>query len=253
VSLGTQPFNIPRLGDRKIAYSRTRKTYIGIVMNSSLKATKEQLLLVEDEPVLRSLLVHHISLRYSGVEILQASDGEVAWDLFRRICPAYCIVDLHLPGMCGTTLLRLIGNHHSPTRVLVFTSHVGSLAKDICDRIPDILLVNKTLSLDDLDVALEALVCKDGSGLARFRAREVMDPLMTLTAREQTVLSMIAEGLTLSSIARSMGISIHTAHTHRRNIMQKLDLHSSTRLARYAIENGISMLRGDVTVACQQP
>ena len=61
-----------------------------------------------------------------------------------------------------------------------------------------------------------------------------------LSKREKIVLNLIAEGLGNKAMATQLYLSIRTIETHRRNIMKKLDIHSSAGLARYALEHKIS-------------
>ncbi len=60
-----------------------------------------------------------------------------------------------------------------------------------------------------------------------------------LTAREREIVQLLAEGKSNKEVASILGISVHTAETHRSNIMHKLGLHSLSDLTRYAIRNGI--------------
>jgi len=60
-----------------------------------------------------------------------------------------------------------------------------------------------------------------------------------LTPREREVVQLLAEGKSNKEIAASLGVSVHTAETHRSNIMHKLDTHSLSGLIRYALRNKI--------------
>jgi DNA-binding NarL/FixJ family response regulator len=62
-----------------------------------------------------------------------------------------------------------------------------------------------------------------------------VSPGTVLGAREQQVIQLIAAGCTSAEIGAHLGISTSTAATHRRNLMRKLDLHSSAELTRYAV------------------
>jgi NarL family two-component system response regulator LiaR len=62
----------------------------------------------------------------------------------------------------------------------------------------------------------------------------------TLGAREREVLQLVAEGKTSAEAARQMHISIKTIETHRRNIVQKLGLHGTAELTKYAIREGLT-------------
>ena len=65
-----------------------------------------------------------------------------------------------------------------------------------------------------------------------------------LTAREREVLQLLAEGMTSKEIAAQLHVSVKTVETYRRDIMQKLDLHSVAELTRYAIREGLTSLDG---------
>jgi DNA-binding NarL/FixJ family response regulator len=60
-----------------------------------------------------------------------------------------------------------------------------------------------------------------------------------LTARERQVLQLVGEGHSTKEIAALLGISVKTADTHRTKVMEKLDIHQTAGLVRYAIRNGI--------------
>lgn len=61
----------------------------------------------------------------------------------------------------------------------------------------------------------------------------------TLSTREQEIVTLVVKGLTNKEIASRLFLSVHTVHTHRRNIARKLEIHSATGLTIYAIVNGL--------------
>ena len=69
--------------------------------------------------------------------------------------------------------------------------------------------------------------------------RHVTDPIDLLTSREREVLQMIAEGKTNKEIAGTLNLSVYTVDAHRGKIMEKLNLHSSGELVRFAVRNGL--------------
>ena len=68
--------------------------------------------------------------------------------------------------------------------------------------------------------------------------------VMALSPREREILQAFAEGKTTSQIADLLHISVKTVETHRKNIMDKLNLHSIAELTKFAIREGISPLEG---------
>jgi two-component system response regulator NreC len=63
-----------------------------------------------------------------------------------------------------------------------------------------------------------------------------------LTAREREVLQLMAEGKNTSQIAESLCVSVKTVEAHRKQLMNKLDIHSVAELTKYAIRQGLTTL-----------
>jgi two-component system response regulator NreC len=63
-----------------------------------------------------------------------------------------------------------------------------------------------------------------------------------LTSREREILQLLAEGLSAKEIAAHLNLSIKTVETHRRNIMEKLNIHTIAELTKYAIREGLVAL-----------
>jgi DNA-binding NarL/FixJ family response regulator len=68
--------------------------------------------------------------------------------------------------------------------------------------------------------------------------RHVTNPMDLLTAREREVLQLIAEGQTNKDIANQLNLSVYTVEAHRGRLMEKLNLHSTGELVRFAMRNG---------------
>jgi DNA-binding NarL/FixJ family response regulator len=69
--------------------------------------------------------------------------------------------------------------------------------------------------------------------------RHVTDPIDLLTTREREVLQMIAEGKTNKEIATTLHLSVYTVEAHRGRVMEKLNLHSTGELVRFALRSGL--------------
>jgi DNA-binding NarL/FixJ family response regulator len=212
------------------------------MINQSLKV-----LIVEDEAIFRSLLKDHISATFPASSIIEAVDGEVAWNLFREHTPEFCIVDLRLPKLRGELLINLMQQHHLSPRILVLTNQALNESPKIMRTKNDVLFVEKTASLKELDSALHQLFGKSKTWNADLPTRVLTSQKgpknEQLTDRETLVLCMIGEGKTNECVALALGISTHTVRTHRRNLMQKLGIHNAALLVRYALDHELSGLR----------
>jgi DNA-binding NarL/FixJ family response regulator len=75
--------------------------------------------------------------------------------------------------------------------------------------------------------------------LRQMQDRQVEDSYELLTTREREVLQLFAEGRNSKEVATVLNLSLHTAETHRANIFQKLNLHSTAELILYAVRKGV--------------
>src|SRR6185437_5216849 len=114
-------------------------------------------------------------------------------------------------------------------------------------EIPDLTdYVLKTRASSELVQAIRA-VSRGETFLTQSISRSVVQaflqkseiPDRTITDRERQVLQLVAEGKTTKEIASILGISVKTAESHRSNLMDKLDIHDTAGLVRYAIRQGI--------------
>ena len=78
----------------------------------------------------------------------------------------------------------------------------------------------------------------------RSLSQDAVSILPTLTGREREVLQLIDEGKTTKEIASCLHVSINTIDTHRRQVMEKLNIHSIAELTKYAIREGLTPLEG---------
>ena len=69
--------------------------------------------------------------------------------------------------------------------------------------------------------------------------RHMSDPIDLLTSREREVLQMIAEGKTNKEVATTLNLSVYTVDAHRGRVMEKLNLHSTSELVRFALRHGL--------------
>jgi DNA-binding NarL/FixJ family response regulator len=73
--------------------------------------------------------------------------------------------------------------------------------------------------------------------MAAYNSKE--QPVDPLTSRERQVLQLIAEGKSTKDVAALLGVSVKTAESHRSRLMQKLDIHETASLVRYAVKHGL--------------
>jgi DNA-binding NarL/FixJ family response regulator len=183
------------------------------------------LLVVDDEPSLRSLL--NDWFRHAGYELALAADGQEALALAERERFDVMVTDLKMPGMCGLKLLELI-KQRDPDIEVVFLSGQAAIEDAIAalreGRAFDFL--QKPLNnIRDLSEVVER-------ALARRRAKRAPagpPPGEALSARERELMVALAEGLNNKGIADRMALGEKTVKNHLTRIYAKLGVSNRTQ------------------------
>lgn len=210
--------------------------------------SKIRVLLVDDHAVLREGLRTLLSLQEDIEVVGEAENGQVAIERAKQLRPDVIVMDIAMPAMDGLEATRVLKQECPSARILILSQH------DNREYVFSILqggAVGYVLKKSGGAEVVNAIrsVFTEGAYLPPGIAREVMDRYIQrpaeetgrphLTEREKEVLRLIAEGKSNKDIAELLCLSVKTVMAHRTNIMEKLDLHSSTELVRYAIRQGI--------------
>jgi two-component system response regulator NreC len=201
--------------------------------------------LADDHPVVREGVRR--LLEREGFEILgEASDGLEVIGLAERLHPDVVVLDLAMPTLNGIGAVREIVKVAPRTKVILLTMYTEEHHILEALRAGVKGCVSKTQAPEHLLQAIRE-VCAGGvylspsvSGLVvqgyLAKTEPYSDPL---TNRERQVLQLIAEGKTTKEIAVILGVTVKTAESHRSTLMDKLDIHSTAELVRYAIRRGL--------------
>ena len=185
------------------------------------------------------------------IEIVgEASDGEEAVAMVRDLRPAVVVMDITMPYSDGIEATRAIRDACAATRVLILTMHVDDVYIRQCLKAGACGYLLKNAKNLDLAQAVRA-VARGGAvfspdvaavlreGYLTAGERPVEDNLALLTDREQDVLRFIAEGLTNRDISTRLDVSVNTVDSHRKHLMEKLGLHNTAEIVRFAVRKGI--------------
>lgn len=202
-------------------------------------------LLADDHAIVRQGL--RALLEREGFDVVgEAEDGDEAIQMAQKLRPDVTILDLSMPLLSGADAARKIRTLCPRTKTIILTVHAEDHFVLHALRAKVSGYVLKTKGAADLIHAIHE-VCKgmvylspdiSGTVVTACLAKELIDH-DSLTSREHQVLQLIANGKTTKEIAAILNIGFKTAVSHRTRIMEKLGIHNTAGLVRYAIRHGM--------------
>jgi two-component system response regulator NreC len=204
-----------------------------------------RVILADDHLLVRQGL--RLVLEKEQIEVLgEAADGFEAIRLIQELLPEIAVLDLDMPGLDGLAVLREAARLSPQTRAIILTRHMEEPYAVEALRIGARGYVLKTQASTDLVAAIRHvdrgevyLSPKISKAVVRAYLNNSEGPNAQLSVRERQVLQLVGEGHSTKKIAALLGISVKTADTHRTKLMEKLDIHQTAGLVRYAIRNGL--------------
>ena len=205
-----------------------------------------RILIADDHDLLRKG-VRDVIEGHVGWEVCaEASDGHEAVAMASTHKPDVAVLDLVMPKLNGLDAGRQILQRLPATAIILLTMQTEEhqVATALRAGIKAYLL--KTQAAEDLVDAIHEVV-RGHVFLSSSVSRVVVDgyrsgaqaPVDPLAPREREVLQLVAEGRTSKEIATLLNVSVKTAESYRANIMEKLDIHETAGLVRYAIRRGL--------------
>jgi two-component system, NarL family, response regulator NreC len=207
---------------------------------------KIRILIVDDHTLFRSGLRMLIGERSDMEVVGEASDGDEALAMTKKLSPDVVLMDISMPGIGGIQATEKIRENFQNTKVVVLTMHedpvyvrsalaagaTGYIVKKAADSelISAIRAVYRGRTFIDSSQAEESIFPANG------RKKHAHGQL---SEREYQVLKLLARGYTHQQIAEEILISIKSVETYRSRLTRKLELHTRADLIRYALEMGL--------------
>ena len=202
-------------------------------------ARKIRLLIADDHLVVRMGLVAVLSFE-SDLEVVgEASTGDEAISLAKKLKPDVIVMDLMMPNTDGAQATAVIRRNNPRIKILILTSFGSSreLAEALAAGASGALL--KTAEKNELIEAIRKVAAGQTTVTRSLTPTEQFgstSPL--LSARQDEILRLVAKGLTNQDIARILGISVDTVKTHLKSINLKLGTASRTEATTTALDAG---------------
>ena len=205
---------------------------------------KIRVLIVDDHAVVRQGLRMFLSLDPEIEVAGEAANGEEAVKLTRDLGPNVVLMDLLMPVMDGRQATQTIRQEMPDVEVMALTSALDDASVTGAIRAGAIGYLLKNTEADELRRAIKAAAAGQVHLSPEAAARLVKEMQIpgspeALTERETLVLRLLARGGANKQIARELHIGEQTVKTHVSNILSKLQLHSRTQAALYAVDHGL--------------
>ena len=207
-----------------------------------------RVILADDHTLVRAGIRRIIESQPGCIVVGEATDGNEAIDIIRRVAADVLVLDLKMEGREGIDVLRAAKAERPALKVVVLTMHAGReyVARAMEEGANGYLL--KDSAVQDLAAAIEAVMSgrpyfspaiqQQMAEILKGDARLSHD-VRSLTEREREVLILLARGLSTKEIAATLDIGSRTVETHRSNLMRKLGVRSVALLTQVAIREGI--------------
>jgi DNA-binding NarL/FixJ family response regulator len=210
-----------------------------------------RILLADDHTVVRKGLRLLLESQTGFVVVAEASNGREAVALADEHRPDVVVIDVAMPVLNGTEAARQIAARQPGLAVVFLSMHsdegyvlkalkAGARAYLLKDS-AEYDLINAVKAVSEgkafFSPAISKMLVEDY--MRQMQERKVEDSYELLTTREREVLQLLAEGKNNKEVASILNLSLYTVETHRGNIFQKLNLHSSAELVLYAIRKGV--------------
>jgi two-component system NarL family response regulator len=210
---------------------------------------KAEVLLLDEQTLFRESLCHVVESVLGLRVMAQAGDCAKGVELASALRPDLVIIEPMSPGMSGIDCIHRLRWLSPALKILVLTAECDHrLATEVIEAGAN-GCIHKNCSIQELKAAIDQ-VCAHARYLSPEVRHEVDQALagrsnrsssdMSLSLRERQVLQVLVQGKSNRQVAGDLGIRVRTAEAHRRNIMKRLNVHTTVGLTKYALRHGLA-------------
>jgi DNA-binding NarL/FixJ family response regulator len=214
---------------------------------------KTKILIADDHRLFRDGLKALLEKQADMQVVGETADGIVTVQAAQEKKPDIVLMDISMPELNGIEATRQIIESRPDTRVIMLSMHSDQRYIAECLKAGAVGYILKDCPTEELLTAIRAVASKQV-----YLSRKITESLVrdyinlnkggsnlvfaVLSPREREVLQLLAEGKSTKQIAEKLNVSVKTIETHRKQIMDKLDMHSIAELTKYAIREGLTSL-----------
>lgn len=223
-------------------------------MNSEEKIDMDIRIILADNHTIMLEGLNALIKKQSDITVIgMAECGHEAVKLVQELLPDVIIMSLSIPYLNGVEATYQITSNFKDTKVIILSMHEDKYYVIKALKAGALGYLHKSCSFDEVIRAVQTVVNNKfylSSNIAAKVFRHYVHALRNggslipspLTDRECEVLQMITEGNSTNEIATNLSLSVKTIETHRKNIMDKLDIHSIAELTKYAIRESVTTI-----------
>ena len=217
-----------------------------------MEQAQTNILIADDHPAVRmglvSLLKHQPTYKVIG----QVGNSNEIPKYLSSIKTDLLVLDLNMPGQDYSVTISDVQSNHPGVKILVFSGYYDNDLEKRLRKVGVDGFITKNMHpsrvLDFLVDVVNGKNCFISDEIAEKanREKQISDKFkdsfckrLGISKREQEVLVLISKGMTSQTIGKALFISKYTVETHRKNILRKLDMNSSTELVKFAIKQGL--------------
>ncbi|MBI3480906.1 MAG: response regulator transcription factor [Nitrosomonadales bacterium] len=205
---------------------------------------KTRLFITDDHDLVRAGLVQFLGLSPDIEVVGEAAEGKELLEKLHTTIVDVLLLDLVMPGLCGTELISQIRNAHPGIRILVLSMHnetrvvlrtlkagvSGYLCKDCTPQ----NLLEAIRKIKESGKYLSPALAEQIAFASESADQNPIEHL--LSERERQIFHMIVDGKSIKDISKQLAINAKTVSTHKFNLLNKLGVKSVADLVRYAIQ-----------------
>lgn len=220
-------------------------------METLTRERKIRILLADDHTVVRRGLRLLLEGQPEFSVVAEAADGKQAVDAVEATKPDVVVLDIAMPNLNGIEAAQRILSVAPSTSIVILSMHSDEgyvlralkagakayLLKDSAEG--DLIEAIKSVVHGKTFFSQEITKMLAEDYVREIRSRGIEDSYELLTPREREILQLLAEGKSNKDIATLLNLSLYTVETHRRNLQDKLNLHSFAELILYAVRKGV--------------